>query len=319
MNTSMVTIRRSWIVALALLSSLANAQYAIGAPGGADDDDCERGLLVSDRSETPGRIQGPAKLALQHTASRDTVGVADIAVLYGKTCATEGGHQSVDYGLEYHLDSSSDAPLEQLSATLVYTRSWSPSARDSDDVYRKLQVFGEFGRNIEAGRTAAHLGAGFSMFPTMRNGEARRGLMGGEFSREDGEDSSSLFVYEIVPQADYFVGYQPSDIPKRLDAAYVGTAVKWEWVPYPKKLKHLHGVYVSAEWVGQRKLWGDNQLPDSVNRTSASIGYRFVEEPMQRYSIAIALDYKKGRLPDSGFVADEGFVLALKYKLGINR
>lgn len=302
----------------ALLAALAVCGVAVSVQ--AADRSCEWGLRVADRSETPGRVLGPARLALQRDAGADTLGVADIAVLSEEQCATVNGHRYLDYGIEYHLDTDPDAPVERLSGSIVYTRTWSPSSRDSTESHRTLQLSGEFGRDVEAGRTAAHLGAAFAVFPTTRNGEFRRGPLGGEIGRADENDPVPLVVYELIPRVDYFAGYQPKAIEQRLDAAYAGGMFKAEWVPFASRRVRLHGFYASASWTGQRKMWGDDLLPTTYTSTSASVGYRFEQPGESRHSsIAIALDYEKGRSPDDGFVRSEGFVLALKYSLGLSR
>lgn len=307
---------------LAICAAMGAAGSAMPALANDDDDACEWALRVADRSATPGRVQGPARLALQRDAGEGTIGVADIAVMSSQACSMDErpGHRYLDYGLEYHLDTNPDGPAERVSASIAYTRTWSPPTRDSEDPHRTLQLFGEFGRDIEGGRSVAHLGAGFASFPTTHQGAFHRSLLGGEFGRSDGDDPTPLFVYEVLPQVDYFVGYQPKDIDDRLDAAYAGGSVKLEWVPFPRKRERLHGFYASAGWTGQRKLWGDDLLPDTYTWTSTSIGYRFEPEVARgKSSIAIALDYEKGRSPDNGFVSSEGFVLALKYSLGVTR
>jgi hypothetical protein len=314
--------RNGRTVALALCVAMGASGGAMPALADNGDDACEWTLRVADRFATPGRVQGPARLALQRDAGEDTIGVADIATMSSKACSMDDkpGHRYLDYGLEYHLDTNPDAPAERVSAAIAYIRTWSPPSRDSDAPHRTLQLFGKFGRDIEGGRTVAHLGAGFASFPTTRQGVFRRSLLGGEVGRSDDEDPTPLFVYEILPQADYFVGYQPKSITERLDAAYAGGSVKFEWVPFPRKRERLHGLYASAGWTGQHRIAGDDLLPDTYTWTSASIGYRFEQKGANgRSSIAIALDYEKGRSPDNGFVSSEGFVLALKYSLGMTR
>ena len=311
----------------ALLSSIVIGWTACPALAADGDKPCEWALRVADRSATPGRVQGPARLALQRDAGEDTIGVADIAILSSQACAKgiydeseAPGHRYLDYGIEYHLDTNPDKPSERISASFVYTRTWSPPTRESEAGHKTLQLLGEFGRDIEGDRSIAHLGAQFAYFPTTREGRFRRSLMGGEFGRKDETDVTPLFVYEILPQVDYFAGYQPDGIQDRLDAAYAGGTVKLEWVPFARNRERLHGFYASATWTGQIKLSGDESLPDTYTWTSASIGYRF-EQPHtnSKSTIAIALDYEKGRSPDNGFMDSEGFVLALKYSLGMPR
>jgi hypothetical protein len=306
--------------ALAVGAALAACAAVVPAPVLADDGKCEWGLLVAHSAPVTGRIPEPARLALQRDAGADTIGVADIALLTDRQCAAERGHSYLDFGLEYHLDTDPDAPTERVSGSIAYTRTWSPLTRDDTHPYQKLQFFGEFGRDIEAGRSAAHLGASYVRFPTTSGGKFRRGPLGGEIDRKNSEDVTPLLRYEVSPQVDYFVGYQPKDVEDRLDAAYAGATAKAEWVPFSSSRGGLHGFYASVKWTGQRRLWGDEPLPRSYTWTTASVGYRFEQPEETRKSfVAIALDYEKGRSPDDGFVRSEGFVLALKYSLAIER
>jgi hypothetical protein len=286
------------------------------------DDKCERGLMVRNQLERPGIVPGPARLALQHTAGERSFALADIAIFSGRACAGAVNNSFLDYGLEYHLNQSAVARMEKAAAVFSYTRTSydiPETAGGEAGSQRSVQYFLKFGRDIENNGRTTHVGANFSAFEFAGNdGSSGKkqgtGWLGGQFKRPD---NGAAFEYQIIPGLEYFAGYQPEDIEDRLEAGYAGATARWTWSPFPRSRKHLQGVYVSAEWTGRRRLWGDELLPRSANLTTVGVGYSFTDESLnyRKSKISLALDFEKGRDPENGFMMDETFFLALKYSL----
>lgn len=109
---------------------------------------------------------------------------------------------------------------------------------------------------------------------------------------------------------------QPETELEKLDAGYASLTARARWQPFSSRAEEFRGVYLSAELIGRKRLWGDDRLPRSTSQVDLSLGYNFNQSnDSDRNLASIALAYSKGRDPLNGFVEDETISLTLEFLL----
>ncbi len=299
----------------------------------SDGPDCRPSLLIRDRLDLSGQAEKPATVTLQHTAGSKTFGVADIAVMGDVPCLASGSlEQRFGYGVGYHLNTSGDAPSEQVGAGLTYQVSWKrggvePSQGNGtyDGTMYAFSVSAEYGRDIEKDMDTGRLGLWFNAFPLGKRNDVedplirKTGWFAGRIQRKNSEGPlqiDEVLFYELSPGIEYFSGYQPAGFPDALHAAYGAITANATWSPFAGKA--THEIYLRSDLVFRSKLSGDDALPDDASTLSLALGYRLNSDP-DRNSIkrkaSIELAFEKGRSPEQGFVKDETFFLRFTYLL----
>ncbi len=317
------------VLAVSILGSITTQAVAQGASAS----ECATTLLIRDRLDLSGKAEKPATLTMQHSAGSDTFGVANIALMGDRYCASSRIDHRFSYGVGYYRNSNDDTPSERAGVGLAYQARWMGTgiepSKALDDAYQdtvySLSLSAEQGRDIEQDLETGRASVWFNAFPVgvrskSRNGKwiRKTGWLGGRIQHVNPTGPlqvDEVLFYEFSPGIEYYSGYQSADFPNPRHVTYGAMAATATWTPFTGEAAHR--VYLSSSLTMRGKIAGDKALPGNANTLAMALGYRLTEKDTSfgKHAASVELAFEKGRDPEQGFARNETFYLRFTYLL----